>query len=187
MPSFMRNRPSSPRARSTSAGLTSLMRSTVEVVSGVWPCATIEIDPSRAKKIEVYGGTVIGPPSPSTGMTGAGGELTVRVDLQVAGACVGFLAVGALHGDPAVAVDGDVEIAAGRQQCAGLVVPAHRRIGGVDARGVAGTIDRTALECGQLGAKAGGARVGEVVVVDGLRVQGFLRAGHRHVEHAVHS
>ena len=43
------------------------MRPTVEVVSGAWPCATIEIDPSRAKKIEVYGGTLIGPPSPSTG------------------------------------------------------------------------------------------------------------------------
>ena len=28
--------------------------------------------------------------------------------------------------------------------------------------------------------------VGEVVVVDGLRAQGFLRAGHRHIEHAVH-
>ena len=43
------------------------MRSTVEVVSGVCPCATMEIDPSRAKKIDVYGGTLIGPPSPSTG------------------------------------------------------------------------------------------------------------------------
>ena len=109
-----------------SGGLTSLRRPTVAVVSGDWPCATIEIVPSRAKKMEVYGGTVIGPPSPSTGWPVPVVSWPVGVDLQVAGARVGFLAVRALHGDPAVAVDRDVEIAAGREQRARRGCPSPR-------------------------------------------------------------
>ena len=60
-------------------------------------------------------------------------------------------------------------------------------IGGVDARGVAGAVDRAALERARDRArKPVVLDVGEVVVVDGLGAQGFLRAGHRHIEHAVH-
>ena len=65
-------------------------------------------------KIEVYGGTVIGPPSPSTGCPVPVVSWPVGIHLQIAGARVRFLAVRALHGDPARAVDRDVEIAAGR-------------------------------------------------------------------------
>ena len=38
----------------------------------------------------------------------------------------------------------------------------------------------------EVGTEARGAHVGEVVVVDRLGAQGFLRTGHRHVEHSVH-
>ena len=69
------------------------MRSTVAMVSGVWPCATTEMDPSRAKKMDVYGGTVIGPPSPSTGSPVPVVSWPFGVHLQIAGARVGFLAV----------------------------------------------------------------------------------------------
>ena len=45
---------------------------------------------------------------------------------------------------------------------------------------------RARLERREIGAKARGAHVGEIVVVDGLCAKGFLCAGHRHVEHAIH-
>ncbi len=65
-PSVVRNKPSSPRASDSAGGLTSLMRPTCEVVSGPCPTGTIEIVPSAAIISDVCGGTLIGPPSPST-------------------------------------------------------------------------------------------------------------------------
>jgi hypothetical protein len=84
-------------------------------------------------------------------------------------------------------VNRDVEIAAGGLQRAAGRVPAGGGVLRVDTRCVARAIDRATLERGEIGLETGRAGVGEIVVVDGLRAEGFLRAGHRHVEHAVHN
>ena len=94
LPSFMRNRPSSPRTSASSAGLTSLMRPTVAMVSGVWPCATTERDAvarEEDRRVRRHGDRAA---VAEHGKPGAGRELAVRVDLQIAGARVGFLPSG---------------------------------------------------------------------------------------------
>ena len=185
VPSFMRNRPSSPR---------SMLRRRIDELDatdgrgGIRRLA-LRHDRDRSVAREEDRGIrrhVDRAAITEHRATGAGGELAVRIELQIAGARVGLLAVRVLHRDPARAIDRDVEVAAGGEQRAAGVSQPVGRVGGVDARGEAGAIDRAALERREIGAKAGGADVGEVVVVDGLRAQGFLRAGHRHVEHAVH-
>src|SRR6185295_13617072 len=108
------------------------------------------------------------------------------LDAQVAGPRISLATVRALHRDPARTVEADVEIASRVRQSALRRIPTNRGVRRVGARRKTGTRDRATLERAEIGAKTGRARVGEVVVVDGLRAKGFLRASHRDVEEAIH-
>src|SRR5690606_26086418 len=118
---------------------------------------------------------------------GAGGQDAPRADPQVAGARIALAAVRALDRDEPLALDGDVEVAPrvddGALREARRVRPDH----GVDPRGEPGSGDRLRAEGVQVGAEAGRRGVREIVAVDGLRVFGLLRAGHREVDHPVHA
>ena len=74
-------------------------------------------------------------------------------DAQVAGTGVGLGAVRRLHCDPAGALYGDVEVAAGLHQDAGAVVEAEILGNGIGAGCVAGAVDRLGAETVQVGAE----------------------------------
>ncbi len=71
--------------------------------------------PSAPMVSDVFGGTLIGPPSPITWMTGTGHQHAVRIDAQIAGARVSLAPILAEHGNPARTVDAHVQIAPRRQ------------------------------------------------------------------------
>ncbi len=90
------------------------MRPTLATVPGVGPCGTTEMVPSSAILIEVLGGSVIGPLSPSTACPELVSSTPSAVSVQVAVAGVGLLAVRSLHRDESLPLDGDIERPAGR-------------------------------------------------------------------------
>src|ERR1700674_5255526 len=173
-PLFKRSNPSSPFCRLASGGLTSLMRSTCVTANGAEPCGTTDTVPSLPMLTTVEGG-----------ITG-GRDRAHRRNPQIAGARIGFLAVGAANRNESRAVHGDIEIAARALHGAGGTIRAGISGHGVDARGVTRAVDRLAVERHGVGAKADGAEVGDVVVVHGLRLHDLLRARHGHIEFFFH-
>jgi hypothetical protein len=142
--------------------------------------------PSLPMVTVVAGGMFKGPDSDKTGKPLAVVTRRSALTPQIAGPRVGLLAVGAAHRDVALAVDRDIEVAArALHDAAGEIragVARHR----IDAGRVARAVDRLADEGHRVGAKADGADVRDVVVVDGLRLHDLLRARHRHIEPSIH-
>ncbi len=73
------------------------------------------------------------------GLSGGGQELARGIDVQIARARIGLLAVRILNGDVAGSAHGNIQRIAGRDLRPHRAVPADGRVRGVDARGIAGT------------------------------------------------
>ena len=136
----VRNRPSSPRSSCVVRRIHELDAADVgDGVAAPGPCGTTEIVPSRADvDLSVYGGTLIGPPSPSTGRPRRVVSRPSAVDVQSPARVYASLPSGALHRDPAVAL-APRRRARGRSR---VCAPARSRTPtapapGVDARGIA--------------------------------------------------
>ena len=110
----------------------------------------------------------------------------VGADAQISGPGIGFLAVQALNGDVALAVDSHIEFAARALHDAAREIRAGIARHRVDPGRIADAVDRLADERDRIGAKADGIDVRDVVVVDGLRLHDLLRARHRHIETSIH-
>ena len=102
-------------------------------------------------------------------------QLAVGIDVQIAGARVGFGAVAGLHGDPARALDRDIQVASGcvELDAGARSQPTVTRRSRRRAKASPAPVTLCGLERRQIGAKAGRAGIGQVVVVRGLARAGF--------------
>src|SRR5690606_11944562 len=91
------------------------------------------------------------------------------------------------HGDPAIAADGDIEIATGFSHRTGAEIGGRAFAERVGTGGQAIAVEHAHRpRLLEIGAKAAGVGVGHVVGVYGLGAHDVLAAGHRDVDGFVH-
>ncbi|MNT29192.1 hypothetical protein D3C72_1649220 [compost metagenome] len=118
--------------------------------------------------------------------TVAGAQLAQGIDLQAGGAHIGFAAVRGLHGHPALALDGHVQVAAGLLQGAGGEVGAGALGHGIDPRRERIAEHRHGTRLLEVAAETGGGDVRQVVGVGALGQAVLAGPAHRDVKHLVH-
>ncbi|MNM66601.1 hypothetical protein D3C81_780940 [compost metagenome] len=119
--------------------------------------------------------------------TVAGTQHAQGVDVQAAGAHVGFAAIRGLHGDETLAGHGHVQLAAGLDHRAFTEVGGRAFGHGEGARRKAVAKHRHRARLLQVALKAVGGNVRQVVGMGLLRQRVLAGAGHGHVKHLVHS
>ncbi|MNO73851.1 hypothetical protein D3C76_648270 [compost metagenome] len=117
----------------------------------------------------------------------AGTQHAQGIDVQAAGAHVGFAAVRGLHGDEALAGHGDVQLATGLDHRAFAEVSGRALGHGKGARRKAVAKHRHRARLFQVALEAVGGNVRQVVGMGLLRQRVLAGAGHGHVKHLVHS
>ncbi|MNE39932.1 hypothetical protein D3C80_1339140 [compost metagenome] len=119
--------------------------------------------------------------------TVAGPQHTQTVNVQAGGAHIGFTAIRGLHGDEAVAADGDVQVTAGFLHRARAEISGRALGHGIGPRRKAVTEYRHRARLLQVTLKTVGGNVRQVVGMGLLRQRVLAGAGHGHVKHLVHS
>ncbi len=117
----------------------------------------------------------------------AGTQHTEGIDVQAAGAYVGFTAIGRLHGDEALAGHRHIQIAAGFHHRTFAEVGGRALGHGKGARRKAVAEHRHRASLLQVSLETVGGNVRQVVGVRLLRQRILAGTGHGHVKHLVHS